>query len=763
MAINLYINDLIEWLAQSEDSLIERIVWIDEGYTIAFLFDIKATKGFPYPKSIAEITEAIADGVASRNLNDPWARIIKDDNLSEREINVRNKAWNIILPLVAQEPDIYYRHLRGSLVKEVVEKYNQEKTQEKLVEKTVYDYLRRYWQRGKTKNALIPDYINSAGKGTIRKSTDKKRGRPRKYGAVPDIGKGINITEEDRRTFRTAITKFYNNRQQNSLTTAYKLMLKEYYTEEIVFDDNGVKKSILIAPEKRPTLNQFRYWYNKEQKDIKKTITSRRGSKTFELQHRAILGTSKQETIGPGSRYQIDATVADVYLVSEYNRNWIIGRPVIYVVIDVFSRMITGVYVGLEGPSWLGMMMALVNAATDKVKFCAEYGIEITEEEWLAHHIPDAILGDRGELAGKNVETSIGNLGIRIENAAPYRADWKGLVERHFRIIHDRVKPFLDGYVNIDSKQRGGKDYRLDAKLDLNQFTEIIIHLIRHHNNHHYLENYDREEMMITDNIDPIPRELWRWGIANRSGKLRTFSEDIVKLNLMPADKATITPQGIKFKKLYYTCEKARKEQWFERARSKLLTQAEKSLNISYDPRKPDFIYLRSSDGREYEKCFIIDPDDKYIGKTFDEIENLWAHENLQQQKYRGQQIQQEVDLMSEIETVVKKGVTLTDAVQDKTLSNNQKVQGIKNNRVFEKQKRREQEGFELSAPEKDAQDNAKVEIIKPSKLSGENKTPNSDTTHQSSKNSQISSSKSVKRKNLSLIARKRKEQKNKE
>ncbi|WP_164907503.1 hypothetical protein [Clostridium septicum] len=45
---------------------------------------------------------------------------------------------------------------------------------------------------------------------------------------------------------------------------------------------------------------------------------------------------------GPGSLYQIDATVADVYLVSEFNRNWIIGRPVLYMVLDSFSRMIVG-------------------------------------------------------------------------------------------------------------------------------------------------------------------------------------------------------------------------------------------------------------------------------------------------------------------------------------------------------------------------------------------------------------------------------------
>ncbi|MDJ0742537.1 MAG: DDE-type integrase/transposase/recombinase [Xenococcaceae cyanobacterium MO_167.B27] len=696
MANQLYINDLIEWVEESGESTVERIVWIDENYILAFTFDINKNQGVPYPKKISEIEEAIDEGYALKLKSDPWLIIVTEEHLSEKEIEIRDRTWNIISNLVQQEPEIYDRKLRGSLVNDAIAR-----SQGKVAKKTIYGYLRKYWQRGKTKNSLLPDYSNSGGKGKTRKySNNIKRGRPRKYKKIAEIGKGVNITEEDRRIFRIAISKFYNNRKGNFLTTAYKLMLKEYYTEEIIFDDKGVKKSTLIPPDKQPTIRQFRYWYDKEHRDIKKTVSSRRGSRAFALEHRAILGNSQQETIGPGSRYQIDATIADVYLVSKYNRNWIIGRPVVYVVIDVFSRMITGVYVGLEGPSWLGMMMALVNAATDKVKFCAEYGIEITEEEWLAHHIPDAILGDRGELAGKNVETSINNLGIRIENAAPYRADWKGLVERHFRIIHDKVKPFLPGYVDVDFTQRGGKDYRLDSKLDLDEFTKIIIHLILQHNNHHYLPNYDREEMMITDDVQPIPRELWQWGIANRSGRLKTFPEDIVKLNLMPTDRATITAKGIKFKKLYYTSEKARKEQWFERARSRSLSKDEKYINISYDPRKPDIIYFRSSDGRDFEKCFLIDYENKYMGKNLCDIEYLFEYEKQQQQVNKGQQIQKEVDLMSEIEAIVTEAEIKTNAVQDKTLSNNQRVKGIRDNRGFEKEKRREEEAFELSQDE---------------------------------------------------------------
>ena len=690
----LYVNDLIEWVDEAGKSRVERIVWIDENYIIAFVFDINTDKGLPTIKRINEIEEAISEGLALKLKSDPWLRIVKEDNLSEKELKIRDRAWKFIADLVEQEPEIYDRKIRGSLVTKIIAQSG-----EKIIKKTIYNYLRKYWQRGKTKNSLLPDYSNSGGKGKTRKYNQNiKRGRPRKYKKVEEIGEGINITEADRKIFRIAIAKFYNNRKGNFLTTAYELMLKEYYADEIVLDERGVRKSILIPPNLRPTIVQFRYWYDKEhKKDIRKTISSRRGSRAFALEHRAIIGTSKQETIGPGSRYQIDATIADVYLVSEYNRNWIIGRPVVYLVIDVFSRMIAGVYVGLEGPSWLGMMMALVNAATNKIKYCAEYGIEITPEQWQVHHVPEVILGDRGELAGKNVETSINNLGIRIENAAPYRGDQKGIVERHFKTMHGKVKPFVPGYVDVDFTQRGGKDYRLDGKLTLDEFTKAIIYLILDHNNNHYLNDYQRDTEMIVDDVETIPANLWEWGIAHRSGRLKTFPEDIIKLNLMPSGRATITARGIKFRKLHYTCEKARREQWFERARSGMLGKNEKYLDVSYDPRKPEYIYIRSSDGKDYERCSITDLEERYIGKTWSDIDYLLASEQLQQQKYKGKETQTKVDLMAEFENIVEQATASTDAVRDKTISNSKKVKGIRDNRTFEKEKRREEEAFELS------------------------------------------------------------------
>lgn len=118
-------------------------------------------------------------------------------------------------------------------------------------------------------------------------------------------------------------------------------MLKTYYIEDSYYAEDGTRKTKLIPPSERPTFTQFKYWYEQEF-DIEKALIRRKGEKTCLLENRAVLGTSTAEVIGPGSRFQIDATVADVYIVSSYNPDWIVGRPVVYVVIDVFSRMIVG-------------------------------------------------------------------------------------------------------------------------------------------------------------------------------------------------------------------------------------------------------------------------------------------------------------------------------------------------------------------------------------------------------------------------------------
>src|SRR5690625_5600059 len=118
----------------------------------------------------------------------------------------------------------------------------------------------------------------------------------------------------------------------------------------------------------------------------------RKSTKEYEFKYRAILRNAKSETNGPGTIFQIDATIADIYLVSSLDVNKVIGRPVIYAVLDVYSRIITGLYVGLEGPSWIGAMMALDNIVSEKVECCKQYRIDITPEQWPTHHLREVVI-----------------------------------------------------------------------------------------------------------------------------------------------------------------------------------------------------------------------------------------------------------------------------------------------------------------------------------------------------------------------------------
>jgi len=652
-----------------------RILWISEDLRYAYLI---ALAGDSMPKScdVQELQQQLKNKLVERKSDDNLVSSIPEEDIPERDRLFRDNAWNIIEPLVSNEPAIYDRNIRGKLIIEALKR-------DTISKKTLYKHLKWYWLRGKSKNALIPGYKNRGGKGGERDSSTRKLGSPRKYGET--IGK--NTDPETKKIFEKAVKRFYHNRKENTFTAAYDLMLKEYYTDSITLPDGKVELKLKSADE-IPTLRQFRYWYSKNH-DTHTNLTLRKGEAAYNLKHRAVLGKSDTNVIGPGSQYQIDATVGDIYLVSRFNRANIIGRPVIYFVIDVFSRMVAGMYVGLEGPSWAGAMMALANAAMDKVEFCKGYDVEITEEQWACRYIPDAILADRGEMESNSVETLINTLNVRVDNAPPYRADMKGIIEQYFHTINSKTTVFLPGHVKPDMKERGGKDYRLDAKLDISQFTKIMIQCVLNHNNEHYLETYERDEDMIADDVIPIPINLWNWGITHRSGRLRSVSADVIKLCLMPTDTALVTGKGIRFKGIIYLCEKGLQERWFDTARNK----GSFRVKISYDPRNMSRIYIRLPDNEGFEPCFLADWEAKYHQKSLDEIIALQALEKGIRSKNAVLETQSRINLNVEIEKVIKEAEEMARQTVIPS-SKRERTGNIRENRSAEKQINRQDEAF---------------------------------------------------------------------
>lgn len=649
-----------------------RILWIDPKRTEGYIFWLYEKTGVPRSIRIDEIEEGLGKGWL-KETEDPFT--LTREPTPEEEGH-RDRLWGQLREALLDEPGIFEKRTRSRHLKRI-ESGGGEKVP------NLYRHLGRYWERGKTPDAFLPSYRTRGGKGKRRLGYSRA-----KDGAETDFGKPI--MPADLMNFESAIRRYYLTKKERDIPHVYKRLLEDSYTV-LEAGPDGNETARILPPGEVPSLRQFRYWYE-GRRDIKEEVTKRKGETGFALAARAVTGKSDFGLMGPGAQYQVDATVGDIYLVSQFDRSDIIGRPVMYFVMDAFSRIVTGMHIGLEGPSWTGMMMALDNAAADKVEYCHKYGIEITEEMWPCHHVPSVLLGDRGELESHKADSLATMLGIRVENAPPYRGDLKPVIERHFRTVNDTVKPLAPGWVMPDDRKRGGRDYRLDAKLDIVQFTRIIINCVIYYNTSHYLAGFEKSEQMLKAGVEAVPAKLWDWGIRNYSGALRSFPQETVRLALMPTETGSVTEKGISFRKLFYTCPEAREGLWFEDARK----NGRYKVRVSYDPRDMSSIYVWDREGDCAYKCSLLDWEIRFSGKNLDEVIYEQAKQDLQRKGSERAELEAAVNLNRAIDAIVADAEKMAPGAAGKTKS--ERISDIRENRKNEKEALRAREAFTLDS-----------------------------------------------------------------
>ena len=645
-----------------------RILWIAPDQREAYAFELGRDSGFPFPVSLAELAERVENGEIFFESTES----VEIQFHTPEDIKKRDETWEMLGEALSTEPAIYQKAQRSQMLDRIAAKTGVSKN-------NLYRLLRRYWEEGKTKDCFYPRYSNA---GARKSDGGKKRGN------MPKLSKrGIALTDEDYKKFQKAIDKYYMKRDGLTLQHTYDLMLGDYYSIRIEGAEGGHAGSELLPESQLPSFWQFRYWHRKHIKAEEK-IRARSGDREFELNHDDELLRADYGVRGPGSEFQIDATVADIYLVSPYNRNDIIGRPVVYLVVDVFSRLFTGLYVGLEGPSWTGMMMALYNTFTDKVSFCKDYGIDITKEEWPCSHLPDTLLGDRGELLSNKADGLVGSLGIQVDNTPPYMGLCKPFVERAFNTIDGNTTVFIPGRVKADTHKRGGKDYRLDAILTIREFTQVMIKAILFHNNQQVLGSLEIPEAMMKADADIgiHPRDIWNWGIANCGGMLRQAPERDVRLALMPRDKGSITRQGVHFKKLYYSCPEFLDMGLFVTAKEK----GARNVEVSYDPRDVSRVFVWLDNDEPY-LCETLDWEEKYRGMTFEEASFVITKWDMKRESGKRADEQGKKELKDFIEQVTENAKADASPTM---VSKRAKLAGIDANKAQAKEEERRQEAF---------------------------------------------------------------------
>lgn len=403
--------------------------------------------------------------------------------------------------------------------------------------------------------------------------------------------------------FRWAIETFYFSAKKMPLRMAYDLMLTQRYMKDGKLDEDA------------PTWDSFRhYYYDKGfHRRIRRSVT-RNGLSDYQRRERLLTGSAMawRDRIGT---FQMDATEADIYLVSRFDRSAVIGRPYIYLAVDTVTQLIAGVYVGLKSGDE-AVMACLANAAGDKVPFCKGFGVSIRPEQWPNTGFPGKIVTDQGrEFMGSRIDELCRLYGMEREALPPFRPDCKGLVEKAFDLIQQKYKPLLrgKGVIEPDAQERWAADYRSQAALNLDEFTEVVIRCVVYLNSSRVLDGFAPAAEMAADDIEPIPSRLWLWYDRMGRSELIPADESEIYRMTLKRTQARLTRKGIVHEGLYYLSDN------YIHLLQKYGTR--KAVTIGFDTDCIDCIYL--IDGGEYTPLPLATSCAQYRGLAEAEYELL--------------------------------------------------------------------------------------------------------------------------------------------
>ena len=544
-------------------------------------------------------------------------------SLSDEEIppdwkNKRVKNYSYISTL-AEDPTFLFRFAQNKKLKDIQKRAAEIQKHPTVIYRLLYDYYRY----GQTSNAFTPQYSNSGAPGKPKTATEKVVGRPKQQPEFEFQERSTrNVSEKERKNMRTAIKKYLINGDIDKVSKVYDNYLNDYHKEEV---DAAKKEG--RAPNV-PNLEQFRYHF-KNSRDIVGDGKKKHGDIAWEMNYRGLLGSVRDQVIAPGDRFEIDATVADVYVVCKYNRRKVLGRPVIYVVVDTASRNVVGIYVGIKYASWEAAKQALLNAFSPKPEFCAHYGIYITDEDWPCHHMPRALMCDNGEMIGLKPEQRVSPMGITLEFAASGRADWKSVVERRFGIANEEVIHQMMGTTKGKPKQRMEPDPKTKALFTLNEVITALVEDFIDFNKTRFLDDLAIPGL-ININDEPTPLNYWSFFVSQHMDSLTAVDMQRAIAELAPVARASVTAQGIKIGNRYYVCQQAEEENWFSKAR----VLGQWSMDARIDDMYSNVVYVRKDIRSPLIPCTLLPRERLYSDLHNADI--VWIDEWKREKKETG-------------------------------------------------------------------------------------------------------------------------------
>lgn len=376
----------------------------------------------------------------------------------------------------------------------------------------------------------------------------------------------------------------------------------------------------------------------------------------FKRSLRGLVARNWKGVPGPGHTWAIDSTVGDIYLRSSLNRAWIVGRPIVYVIVDVWSTAIVGFYVCLTGPSWNTAKVGLFNSVADPALLGELWSyqpiLSLTPLPTMCYQL----LCDRGEYLSKAASITAAKLIPSIAYAPPYRPDLKGLVEVIHRIEKDAQFLFEPGAMDARRAEYDlRKSHPDESAMTVGEYVQYL-HLIFSEYNLTANRSHRVDAHMAAAGVFPSPAGLWRWGHEMGIGVQRAIPQADLITTLLTPDTARVGRSSIVYAGNDYYCPTIQAEDWTTTARN----FGSWKIPIHHYPGPVGRIWTPNTNGEGLLDLKISDQSKTSAEVTFDELTDSISHTQMQRAEVAHQKTLYALQTLRKVQALRNNAIQLT-------------------------------------------------------------------------------------------------------
>ena len=293
---------------------------------------------------------------------------------------------------------------------------------------------------------------------------------------------------------------------------AYDAVLRQYFREPVEAPDGSSVKMVTLPEEERSV--SYKMLYNYIRKHTEDYSCKGKDERDKQNNNRQLVGNSRTGVYELGQIVEADEMELGCYVVDQNDGETVLGKAVVYCMVEVLSGICIGAYVSLENNSMRGFQQVFLSLLEPHKNQTKGYNIDYDEEDWPSMIVPNEIRCDRGsEYMSKAYSKAMGELGIRNTPVPPGCGSLKGVVESFNGLVQTYLKAQLKNNGYVEDKYRGGDLAKGDACLTLEEIRGLVYQSVILYNRRVFEGLIDKK--YLDNDVSPTPKGIFAYEKAH--------------------------------------------------------------------------------------------------------------------------------------------------------------------------------------------------------------------------------------------------------